>query len=207
VPIVRNSQSQFPDANWIEADLSNEGDSIRAATQVASMCSEPSDIVFSAGVLGEIGESQLTSIASLREAFTINCLSIKPFIDATLGLAQPVRYWLVSSGAANAAYAAMLSYCCSKSAASMLFHVYAVENPEHLFGIVNPGPMATAMNAKLKMADTNRFPVLAKFADPELVAEPDSRARQFIDFMAAAKGRGVLSVDLREIERVTRIGS
>jgi len=176
----------------------------KAAEQVAQVAAGPTEIVFAAGVLGSVTNATSVSVEEVMECVHVNALSLKPFIDATIHSQEHVRYWLVSSGAAQKPYPAMLSYCVSKAAAEMLFRTYASEFRTHSFVAVNPGPMFTRMNEQIQSSNVSGFPELAKFSDPELVAQPAIRARQLVDHLTQPTNPGFTELDLRSSSQEVR---
>ncbi len=87
----------------------------------------------------------------------------------------------ISSGAANSTIASWSTYCATKSALDRLTQVIAEEKHKDLtIFSVHPGIVDTQMQAEIRKADINLFPLLSKFTnyynnneleDPKVVAQ------------------------------------
>ena len=72
----------------------------------------------------------------------------------------------ISSGAANSAIASWSTYCATKAALDKLTNVIAEEKHANLTVFsVHPGIVDTQMQAEIRKADVNLFPLLSKFTN------------------------------------------
>lgn len=72
----------------------------------------------------------------------------------------------ISSGAANSTIASWSTYCAAKSALDRLTHVIAEEKHKELtIFSIHPGVVDTQMQAEIRQADVNLFPLSGKFTN------------------------------------------
>lgn len=120
------------------------------------------DLVYlNAGVLGRIADLRDTPLAEIGTVMDINVWANKRILDWLAARDRaPTQIILISSGAGVVGNHGWGAYALSKATLNMLAQLYAHEmHDTHLLALA-PGLIDTAMQARLREVDTERFPAV-----------------------------------------------
>ena len=122
-------------------------------------------LINNAAAIGKIIPLSLKKDSEIINDYNLNIISptilCARFINAFDGKKIIIN---ISSGAANSNIASWSTYCATKSAIDRLTCVIAEEKYNNLtIFSVHPGIVDTQMQAEIRKADTNLFPLLSKF--------------------------------------------
>jgi len=126
-------------------------------------------LVNNAARLGPVGPLHRAGAAALAQALTLNAVAPLRLLGALVEAAEtrPLRAVNVSSGAARKAYAGWGAYCAGKAALRLASEVAGLEAGGHDLAVVSyePGVVDTAMQAEVRAAATEDFPMVARFRE------------------------------------------
>lgn len=129
-------------------------------------------LIHNAATLGEIKPLHLQAAddESLVETISINLTSPilinAHFLRHTAAFSCPKNIFHISSGAATKAYYGWTGYCSTKAGMEMMVKSLALENAHDKnlkIVSINPGVIDTDMQAKIRKATTEDFPIVERF--------------------------------------------
>jgi benzil reductase ((S)-benzoin forming) len=162
-------------------------------------------LVNNAGVLAPVGSLADQDPAAIARAVSLNVAA--PLMLAAAFVAQGAqiadrRIVHVSSGAARNAYPGWSVYCATKAALDHHARAVALDaNPGVRISSVAPGVIDTDMQAEIRGATLERFPMRERFdalkRDGQL-ATPEDSARKLVDHLLGDSFGDAPSADVRE---------
>jgi len=125
-------------------------------------------LINNAATIGKITPLNLKKDSDIINEYNLNIITptllSARFINSFLGNNKMIVN--ISSGAANSSIASWSTYCAAKSALDRLTHVISEEKHEKLSILsLHPGIVDTKMQAEIRKADVDLFPLLSKFTN------------------------------------------
>jgi benzil reductase ((S)-benzoin forming) len=123
-------------------------------------------LINNAATIGEIIPLHLKKEDDIMNEYNLNIVSPTLLCARLINSFKENRKIIIniSSGASNSAIASWSTYCATKSALDRLTRVIAEEKHKNLTVFsVHPGIVDTQMQAEIRKADPNLFPLLSKF--------------------------------------------
>ena len=123
-------------------------------------------LINNAATIGEIIPLHLKKEDNIINEYNLNIVSPTILCARFINSFKKNRKMIIniSSGASNSALPSWSTYCATKSALDRLTHVIAEERYKNLtIFSVRPGIVNTQMQAEIRKADPNLFPLLSKF--------------------------------------------
>lgn len=137
---------------------------LKKKLQVFSSIKKIDIIILNAGILGKIKKTKDISLNEIQKSLNINFISNKIIIDYFLN--KKIKIGLVigiSSGAALNIKEGWLNYTVSKSSFKFLLDSYSKDYKKIKFININPGPMDTEMQTKIRKINKREFKSLKIF--------------------------------------------
>jgi len=176
------------------ADLSMKSDIVRFKNYLIDLLSSRNDVVEiflfnNASTIDPIALIDDTDFESISSALIVNLASAYSLSSIVLGIQKSHSNYKaniinISSGVSMNPVKGWSSYCISKAGLNMLSKCIAIENETSPMGVmtlsVNPGPINTEMQLKIRTADGENIPATKKFRimfsegklqEPKAVAE------------------------------------
>jgi len=192
-PAYRYAQVDLSDASALEAFCAGPLAEALGAPGLRRL-----GLVNDAGALGPVLPASRLGAGPVTRVLAVNVVAPLRLMGALLAGAagRPLRVVNVSSGAATRAYAGWAAYCASKAALRMAGQVVAAEaaprppgsaGPPALAVVsYEPGVVDTAMQAELRGAARQDFPLLDRFLDLHArgaLVSPERPAREIADLL------------------------
>lgn len=163
-------------------------------------------LINNAGTAEPIGPVQKLDAAAVGKAVGLNVatpLMLSSAVAAAARDAGDLRIMHLSSGAARNPYPGWSLYCASKAALDQHAKAAALDKTPHLrICSLAPGTIDTDMQAAVRSAPAEDFPLRAKFEglkrDGQLTS-PQECAQRAIDYLLSERFGAVPTVDLREL--------
>ena len=163
-------------------------------------------LVNNAGVLEPVGPLPMQDPAAVAKAVAVNVaapLMLAAAVVAATGPDQDRRILHVSSGAARNAYAGWSVYCATKAALDQHARAVALDRtPGVRICSLAPGVIDTDMQASIRAAGLDAFPMRARFealkAQGQLASPADCAERLVAHLLGGSFGREP-AADLREL--------
>jgi benzil reductase ((S)-benzoin forming) len=163
-------------------------------------------LINNAGMLQPVGPLESQDVAAIARAVSLNVATPLMFAAALAAASSGAaerRIAHVSSGAARNAYPGWSIYCATKAALDHHARAVATDgSPSLRICSVAPGVIDTDMQAEIRGAEIDHFPLREKFEalkrDGQL-ASPEQSAKKFIDYLLSdAYGKASVA-DIREL--------
>jgi len=159
-----------------------------------------------AGTVQPIGPLEAQDVAAIAQAVTLN-VSAPLMLAAAFASASPDaadrRIVHISSGAARHAYAGWSIYCATKAALDHHARSVALdENRALRICSVAPGVVDTGMQAEIRSAGEDKFPLRDKFEDLKRsgqLATPAESAAKLVQYALSDVFGAVATADVREL--------
>jgi len=159
------------------ADLSKKLDIDRVKNYLIDLLSSSNDVVEiylfnNASTIDPIALIDDVDFESISNALIINIASAYALSSIVLGIqksqsAHQINIINISSGVSINPVKGWSSYCISKAGLNMLSRCIAIENETSPMGVItlsiNPGPINTEMQKKIRTADAENIPATKKF--------------------------------------------
>jgi benzil reductase ((S)-benzoin forming) len=168
-------------------------------------------LINNAGVLTPIGALDTAEPAAIDAALQVNLMAplrlMVLFIRAADRMRGNRRIINITSGAGRHPYAGWSHYCAAKAAVNMLTRCTALDqgrrsNPVNICAL-EPGVVATDMQAEIRRADDSDFPDRPRFvrlAESGGLLAPEAVARLIVELDAGGQFRSGQLYDLRRAQ-------
>lgn len=151
-------------------------------------------LINNAGALGPVTQVGSQSYAEVSDVYALNLTApsflCNQFVKAFANSHVKKVIVNVSSGAGKHPIAGWSTYCASKAALDLFSEVLQAEHPAfHVFSLA-PGIVDTAMQASIRQADEEHFPLLQQFHDYKAdgdLASPREVATKYLMVIEKAK--------------------
>ena len=160
----RTNTIKHPNFMFIQIDLS----SLKEVQKITFPKLENSEVLLinNAARIGEIIPLNLKKHTTIINDYNLNIISPTILCSKFININDDNKKMIIniSSGAANSSIACWSTYCATKSALDRLTNVIAEENKSNLtIFSIHPGIVDTEMQAEIRSANHNFFPLLKKF--------------------------------------------
>jgi hypothetical protein len=159
-----------------------------------------------AGMVQPIGPVEVQDVAAIAQAVTLN-VSAPLMLASAFAAASPDagdrRIVHISSGAARHPYSGWSIYCATKAALDHHARSVALDQNRALrICSVAPGVVDTNMQAEIRGAELERFPMREKFEELKRsgkLATPEESAEKLIGYVLSETFGAVATADVREL--------
>lgn len=163
-------------------------------------------LVNNAGLLQPVGPAGAQDLAQIGRTVAVNVAAPLMLASALVGAGTATverRILHVSSGAARNAYPGWSVYCATKAALDHHARAVALDQvPGVRISSVAPGVVDTDMQAEIRAASTDSFPLRERFVALKRqgqLASPQEAARKLVDYLLSEEYGQAAVTDLREL--------
>jgi NAD(P)-dependent dehydrogenase (short-subunit alcohol dehydrogenase family) len=197
VSLNRNPSDEHSGAEYI-ADFANLADLEGIVQTLADHHPDIDAVFLNAGALGPLGITSTIQREDLDRVIRINFSANKVIVDALIKTKNAKSFIQISSGASERVYEKWAAYGLSKMLLRRLFDFYRVEHPERSFIVVNPGPLATVMNAKIRAQSNLNVEWMSKFENSSNLSSPKVVSSRLVElFLVGGLPSSDHLIDLR----------
>ena len=201
IGIARNSTELSSLGNYLKdinhksatyaCDLSSENQIASTAAKITNDFPLIHGLIHNAGIIGPVGSMFNVETNLWNETIQVNLLAVQQLtklLYTSMVKAQRCRVTTISSGAAVNSLESWSAYCTSKAGLEMWTRSLADEGSSHGISAVSvaPGIVDTDMQATIRSASVDDFPMVERFIDfhnnGDLVA-PDAVAESLYELI------------------------
>ena len=203
IGIARNSTELSSLGNYLKninpksatyaCDLSSENQIASTAAKITNDFPLIHGLIHNAGIIGPVGSMFNVETNLWNETIQVNLLAVQQLtklLYTSMVKAQRCRVTTISSGAAVNSLESWSAYCTSKAGLEMWTRSLADEGSSHGISAVSvaPGIVDTDMQATIRSASVDDFPMVERFIDfhnnGDLVA-PDAVAESLYELITS----------------------
>lgn len=185
-------QQISPSSLSVVCDLADSGSITAAAQTILEKVTQVDGLVHNAGDISPIKPLFAADLDAWTRSMMVNVIGVQALtsaLSAVLLGGHRVRVTTISSGAALRPLPSWSAYCSAKAALDMWTRCLAAEGAEHNMSAVSvaPGIVDTAMQATIRAASTEDFPLRENFVgyhEDGQLSSPDEVAKKLLPLIS-----------------------